>query len=73
MVSDTYGRLVDVDEYCLNPTFSGTWSLTSAEDKIAKGFCLNPTFSGTWSLTGEDNPYGRPIIVLILLFLEHGL
>ena len=54
MVSDgLISQTFETADDCLNPTFSGTWSLTSRKKQNyqRRWKCLNPTFSGTWSLT----------------------
>ena len=42
--------------FCLNPSFSGSYSLTNPFSvvKEIKGMRLNPSFSGSYSLT--NNP-----------------
>ena len=54
MVSDYSGlwKINLSQDTCLNPCFSGIWSLIAAERWAATeaGESLNPCFSGIWSL-----------------------
>ena len=56
MVSDPLIAGGSIDILCLNPCFSGRWSLTqlaAADQAEHRG--LNPCFSGRWSLTANEN------------------
>ena len=61
---------------CLNPCFSGIWSVSWRPSRLAKFplKCLNPCFSGIWSVsTRSPSSSTRSAVVLILVLVEYGL
>ena len=60
---------------CLNPCFSGLYSLTKNDKEMVEaGISLNPCFSGLYSLTSyEHNRIFKKTVVLILVLVDFTL